>query len=98
VFRRSGNEFRKQEEDLQMNRVSTVAVLLVTAGLLAGCSGFGNDPFNWFDERGWSNAGASPSQGAFPGDADMAGTADQGRMDQGTSGMSTEEGAAEQNP
>jgi predicted lipoprotein with Yx(FWY)xxD motif len=40
-----------------MTRFSTLAALAVTAGLLSACSGFGNDPFGWFDER------TIPSQG-----------------------------------
>lgn len=49
-----------------MSRHSTVTAVLLTAGLLCGCSGFGNDPFGWFDERVIPTAGMG-SVGAEPG-------------------------------
>lgn len=68
-----------------MNR-TTFALLFATAAFLSGCSGFGNDPFGWGDDRTYPTAGMAPSQGPFPGDADQAGSKDQGTMDEGSEG------------
>jgi len=50
-----------------MTRVTAIAVLFFSAVGLAGCSGFGNDPFGWGESRTWGTAG----QSAAPAGGDM---------------------------